>query len=101
MDDLLVRSANRENFYEPDQLIEQFLKELVKNRRFQSPVDILMEESNYVALSEAYSSKKRLPLPTHYTLAIRIFTGPWGSEDGAGNRYRIDIKEIPIAYAFP
>jgi hypothetical protein len=101
MNDLIVRVANRESIRDPDPQIEDVLECIINNSRFRVPIDLWMEPSDEIILSAQRSSKKRLSLPLHFTLTIRILSLPWGSEDSMGNTLKITYQQIPIAYTFP
>ncbi|MEP6672459.1 MAG: hypothetical protein ABJF10_25065 [Chthoniobacter sp.] len=101
VNDLIVRIADQQIEREPIPRAEYILERIVKNRRFDLPVDLWMNQWENMTLSEQYSSNDRISLPAHYTLAIRVLNVPWDSSlDRDGNQLKVDFTKVPIAYAF-
>jgi hypothetical protein len=98
-DDLIVRVATRLNFGEADPRVEELLECLLKDTRLTLPVDLWAEEQDDVLLQKGYSSHRKVSLPSHYVLSIRILNAPWGSKDRNGEALKITSWKIPIAYA--
>jgi hypothetical protein len=99
MDDLILRVAAQEDPSRPLPDVESILEHLVKNRHFEFPVDLCMEENRAIILSESYSRSVVLPLPAHSLLEIRVFNMPPDSVDREGKRPKVFESKIPIAYA--
>jgi hypothetical protein len=101
MQDLIVRIADQQMYRKAAPRAEYLLEHVVENKRFELPVDLWVDRWDDITLSEEYSFSKRLRLPAHYSLAIRVLNVPWGSTDSDGNHLKVDFTEVIISYAFP
>ncbi len=99
--ELIVRLADQQVYSEAAPRAEYLLEHIVENKRFELPVELRVEHVDDITLSEQYSSRKRLRLPAHYTLAIQILNVPWNSSlDKYGQQMKVNFTNVIIAHAF-
>jgi len=102
-DEMTVRLAEHASMADHSEglgpLAVDFLKCLVKKRRFTDPVELQEWYSHDIPLTSDYSAGERLPLRTHYILEVHILTNPRGSRDRLGQPKVVNWYTIFVAYA--
>lgn len=99
--ELIVRLADQQVYSEAAPRAEYLLESIVENKKFELPVELRVEHQDDITLSEQYSSSKRLPLPSHYTLAIQVLNVPWNSSlDKYGQQMKVNFTNVIVAHAF-